>query len=124
MEIQNIKPQNIDEYILNFLPEIREILQSIRSKIQESAPNATEAISYQMPTFKLIGNLVHFAAFKNHIGFYPTASGITNFENELISYKTSKGAIQFPLNKPIPLDLIEKITKFRVLENINKGKKK
>ena len=124
MEMQNNKPQDIDEYIENFSTEIQEILQKIRKIIQEAAPEANEAISYQMPTFKLNGNLVHFAVCKNHIGFYPTPSGIANFADELSKYKTSKGAVQFPLNLPIPFELIDKIVRFRVIENINKGKKK
>lgn len=122
--MQNNKPQDIDEYIENFSTEIQEILQKIRKIIQEAAPEANEAISYQMPTFKLNGNLVHFAVCKNHIGFYPTPSGIANFADELSKYKTSKGAVQFPLNLPIPFELIDKIVRFRVIENINKGKKK
>lgn len=124
MGMQNNKPHNIDEYIENFSPEIQEILQNIRNIIKDSAPDATEAISYQMPTFKLNGNLVHFAVCKNHIGFYPTPSGIVNFADELSKYKTSKGAVQFPLNVPIPFELMDKIVKFRVIENINKGKRK
>jgi uncharacterized protein YdhG (YjbR/CyaY superfamily) len=120
----NSKPSfhTIDEYIASFPSEIQNILQTIRTVIQEIAPNAIEAITYSMPTFKLNGNLVHFAAMKNHIGFYPAPSGIKAFENELKPYKTSKGAIQFPLDKEIPLNLIAKITEFRVTENLS-GKK-
>ncbi len=123
MEMQIAKPRNIDEYIENYSLSIQGILQSIRAVIRESAPEASEAISYQMPTFKLNGNLVHFAVCKHHIGFYPTASGIEKFSNELLAYKTSKGAVQFPLDKPIPYDLIAKIVKYRVKENITKGKR-
>ncbi len=107
----------IDEYIAQFPEDIQTILKKIRMIIQNEAPDATEAISYQMPTFKLNGNLVHFAAYKNHIGFYPNPSGITPFNEELKNYKTSKGAIQFQLNEPIPYVLIEKIVKYRVKEN-------
>lgn len=115
--------KTIDEYIEEFPESIRTILEKIRQTIREAAPEATEAISYQMPAFKLHGNLVYFAAFKNHIGFYPTPSGIETFKEELSPYKTSKGAIQFPLDKPIPYDLIEKIVRFRVNENIAKAKR-
>jgi uncharacterized protein YdhG (YjbR/CyaY superfamily) len=110
----------IDEYIATFPRDIQEILEKIRRTIQESAPNAKEAISYQMPTFKLNGNLVHFAAFKNHIGFFPTPSGISRFKKELSHYETSKGTVRFPLNEPIPFDLIRKIVKYRVKENLGK----
>ncbi|HYE69726.1 MAG TPA: DUF1801 domain-containing protein [Anaerovoracaceae bacterium] len=107
----------IDEYIAQFSPEIQEILQSLRKVIRETAPEAGEKISYQMPTFTLNGNLVHFAAFKNHIGFYPAPSGIEAFKDKLAVYKTSKGAVQFPISKPLPFDLIKEIVAFRVLEN-------
>ncbi|MGE7839658.1 iron chaperone [Lysinibacillus sp. NPDC093712] len=116
---QNI-PESIDEYILQYPQEIQEILKTIRKVIKESAPNAEEKISYRMPTFVLNGNLVHFAAYKNHIGFYPTSSGINNFQHELLGYKTSKGAVQFPIGKPIPYGLISQIVKFRVAENQSK----
>lgn len=119
--------QTIDEYILLFSPNVQEILRNIRKVIQEEAPDATEKISYQMPTFVLHGNLVHFAAHTNHIGFYPTPSGIETFQNELSIYKSAKGSVQFPLDKPIPYDLIREIVKFRVKECIdlyqNKKKK-
>ncbi|MEH7110631.1 iron chaperone [Bacillus sp. JJ1764] len=119
---QTIIPKSIDEYILQFPQEIQEILKTLRKVIKESAPNAEEKISYRMPTFVLDGNLVHFAAFNNHIGFYPTPSGINTFKHELSGYKTSKGAVQFPIGKPIPYELISQIVKFRVGEN--KGKRK
>jgi uncharacterized protein YdhG (YjbR/CyaY superfamily) len=115
--------KSIDEYIEEFPDNIQTILEKVRQTIRKAAPEATEAISYQMPAFKLHGNLVYFAALKNHIGFYPTPSGIEAFEEELLPYKTSKGAIQFSLDKPIPYDLIEKIVKFRVNENIAKAKR-
>lgn len=109
--------KEVDDYISGFPEEIRSILTKLRKVIRKAAPNATETISYRMPTFKLNGNLVHFAAFKNHIGFYPTPSAISAFEKELSAYHTSKGAIQFPNDKPIPYELIEKIVRFRVKEN-------
>jgi len=116
--------QNIDDYIKTFPVEIQEILQKIRKTIKTAAPGAKEAISYQMPTFKLNDkNLVHFAAFKNHIGFYPTPSGTENFKKELAKYKTSKGTAQFQLNEPIPYDLIAKIVSFRVKEQGGSVKK-
>jgi len=109
---------NIDQYIASFPSSVQEKLQSLRQTIQAAAPQATEAISYQLPTFKLKGNLVHFAAFKNHIGFYPAPSGIAAFEPELTQYKHAKGSVQFPLDQPLPLKLIAKIVKFRVKENL------
>jgi uncharacterized protein YdhG (YjbR/CyaY superfamily) len=112
--------ETIDEYIATFPRDVQDILEEIRRTIQESAPNAKEAISYQMPTFKLNGNLVHFASFKNHIGFFPTPSGISRFKKELSHYETSKGTVRFPLNEPIPFDLIRKIVKYRVKENLAK----
>ena len=114
--------RTIDEYIARFPKNVQNILQELRQVIRDSAPEAKEAISYQMPTFKLNGNLVHFAAHKNHVGFYPTPSGIEAFREELSPFKTSKGAVQFPLDKPIPLDLVKKIVKFRVKENESKKK--
>ncbi len=112
--------KTIDEYIRDFPLEVQEILQRIRVTIQKTAPDATEAMSYQIPTFKLNGNLVHFAAFKNHIGFFPTSSGVAAFKKELGSYATSKGTIQFPIDKSIPYDLVKKITEYRVKENLGK----
>ncbi|MBN1536370.1 MAG: DUF1801 domain-containing protein [Anaerolineales bacterium] len=115
-------PKNIDEYIATFPPDVQAVLQKIRMTIREAAPNAEETISYQMPTFKLKGNLVHFAAYKNHIGFYPTPSGIEAFRKELSVYKGAKGSVQFPLDKPIPYDLIIEIVTFRVAENFKNQK--
>jgi len=115
-------PATIDEYICSFPNNIQNILEKVRLTIKKVAPEATEAISYQMPTFRLNGNLVHFAAFKNHIGFYPTPSGISKFKSEIAKYKNAKGSVQFPLNKEIPYDLISRITKFRVEENLIKNK--
>lgn len=114
-------PQTIDEYIAGFSPEIQEKLETIRATIRKAAPKAEEAISYMMPTFKLHGNLVHFAALKNHLGFYPGASGIAAFQEELAGYETSKGTVQFPLDKRVPLTLITKIVKFRVQQNLDKA---
>lgn len=121
MDGSKITYESIDHYISTFPTDIQEVLESIRAVIQEAAPEATEKISYQMPTFVLRGNLVHFAAFKHHIGFYPTPSGIVEFQKELAPYKTAKGSIQFPLGKPMPYELISKIVKFRVAENIEKS---
>lgn len=112
--------QTIDEYIATFPENVQDILQEIRKVIRESAPEAEEAISYGMPTFKLNGNLVHFAAYDKHIGFYPAPSGIEAFKDELSPYKGGKGSVQFPIDKPLPLDLVEKIVIFRVKENLNK----
>lgn len=124
MEGNNITFESIDEYIKKSPPEIQELLKKLRKVIKESAPDAEEKISYQMPTFALHGNLVHFAACKNHIGFYPTPSGINAFKTELSEYKGSKGSIQFPLGKPLPYELICRIVKFRVAENISKAEGK
>ncbi|MCX6239495.1 MAG: DUF1801 domain-containing protein [Bacteroidia bacterium] len=115
---------SIDEYISSFPKEIQAMLEQIRVTIRQAAPEAKEAIKYAMPTFVLSGNLVHFAAFKNHIGFYPVPSGIEAFKKELSVYKGAKGSVQFPLDKPMPLDLITKIVEFRVKENLNKALKK
>ncbi|AKG53896.1 hypothetical protein DGWBC_1244 [Dehalogenimonas sp. WBC-2] len=112
----------IDEYIAGFPDNVRAILTKIRLIIKEIAPDATEAISYGMPTFKLKGNLVHFAGWKHHIGFYPAPSGTAAFDKELAHYKKAKGSIQFPLNETIPYDLIRQITQFRVDEVMNKSK--
>ena len=114
----------IDEYIATFPAEVQAVLQKVRETIRAAAPEATEAISYQMPTFKLNGNLVHFAAFKSHIGFYPVPSGIEKFKKELSVYPQGKGSVQFPLDRPIPYGLITKIVKFRVKENLQKVKNK
>lgn len=115
--------KTIDEYLKAFPEEIQSILGKIRKTIRKAAPDAVEAISYQMPTFKLNGNLVHFAAFRNHIGFYPVPSGIDAFKKELAPYIAGKGTLRFPLDKPIPYDLIEKIVVFRAKENLAKKNK-
>jgi uncharacterized protein YdhG (YjbR/CyaY superfamily) len=128
MKTKPSAPTTIDEYIAGFPPDVQVILQKIRATIRKAAPQAEETIKYQMPTFTLHGNLVHFAAFKNHIGFYPVPTGIEAFKRELSVYKGGKGSIQFPLDKSIPYGLISKIVKFRVKENLAKaearGKKK
>lgn len=121
METNKSTPQNIDDYIANFPKEIQEILQELRLTIREAAPDAEEVISYQMPTFRLKGNLVHFAAYKNHIGFYPTPSGIEKFKKELSVYESAKGSVKFPIDQPLPLDIISNIVKFRVTENLEKA---
>jgi len=113
----------IDEYIGTFPKSIQEVLQELRQAVRKAAPEAEEAISYQIPTFKLNGNLVHFAAFKNHIGFFPTSSGIRAFKKELSGYELSKGTVRFPLDKPLPLSLVSRIVKFRVKENLARVKK-
>ncbi len=114
----------IDEYIAAFPPEVQKKLKEIRSVIKEAAPQAEEKISYQMPTFTLHGNLVHFAAHQHHVGFYPTPSAIEAFMDELSIYEKSKGAVRFPLDKPLPLDLIRRMVLFRVAENEEKAKRK
>lgn len=109
------KPDSIDAYIADFPKEIQKILNEIRGTIAKAAPKATERISYAIPTFALEGkNLVHFAAFKSHIGFYPTPQGISEFEKPLSRYKQGKGSVQFPLDEPMPLALITKIVKFNI----------
>lgn len=118
MKEQQTIPKDIDEYIAGFPPEIQVILENVRKTIREAAPDAEEKISYQMPTFTLKGNLVHFAAFKKHIGFYPIPTGIEKFKKELSVYPLGKGSVQFPLDKPVPYELIAKIVKFRVKENL------
>ena len=124
MRGNKIKFSSIDEYIAAFPEEIQKILEELRATIKSAAPGAEEKISYQMPTFTLKGNLVHFAAHKKHIGFYPTPSVIQAFEQELSIYETSKGSIRFPIDKPLPLDLISKIVKFRVNENLKNAEGK
>ena len=124
MKTNQAAPQTIDEYIAGFPPEVQAILQKIRLTIKKAAPDAEETISYQMPTFTLHGNLVHFAAFKKHIGFYPVPTGIEQFKKELAVYQQGKGSVQFPLDQPIPYGLISKIVKFRVKENAAKTKAK
>ena len=114
-------PSNIDDYIESFPNDVQKILKRIRQTIRKVAPGAEEAIKYQMPTFVLNGNLIHFAAYKNHIGLYPAPMGIEKFKRELAVYKGGKGSVQFPLDKPIPFDLISRIVKFRVKQNLEKA---
>ena len=121
--VQN-SAKNIDEYIGSFPEDIQQILEKVRATIQSLAPEATEDIKYAIPTFVLNGNLVHFAAFKSHIGFYPAPTGTEAFKEDLAPYKTGKGSIQFQLDEPIPYDLIKKIVLFRVEENLKKAKSK
>ena len=116
--------KNIDEYISAFPDNVQKRLQDIRTTIQKAAPDAEETINYAIPTFTLNGNLVHFAGFKNHIGFYPAPSGIEAFKKELSVYEGAKGSVQFPLDKPLPLGLVTKIVKFRVKENLEKASAK
>lgn len=124
MEGNKVIFASIDDYISKYSSEVQAILQKVRKVIKESAPEAEEKISYQMPTFALHGNLVHFAAYKNHIGFYPAASGIEAFKHELAEYKGAKGSVQFPIEKPIPYELISKIVKFRLAENLERAEEK
>jgi len=124
METNKSTPKDIDQYIARFPADVQEILEKIRLTIREAAPEAKEKISYQMPTFTLEGNLVHFAGYKKHIGFYPTPSGIEKFKKEISVYKWAKGSVQFPLNQPIPYELISKIVTFRVKENLDRAKSK
>ncbi len=124
MRADRTAPKTIDEYIAGFPQDVQVILEKIRRTIRKAAPAAEETISYQIPTFTLKGNLVHFAAFKKHIGFYPTSTGIEKFKKELSAYEGAKGTVRFPLDKPIPLDLIARIVKFRVKENLARAEAK
>ena len=114
--------RDINEFIAGYPEDVQKILKKIRATIRKAAPNAEETINYGIPTFTLHGNLVHFSAFKKHIGFYPTPSGIEKFKKELSAYEGAKGSAKFPLDKPIPYDLITKIVKFRVKENMEAAK--
>ncbi len=121
MNSDQTTPQTIDDYIAGFPPDVQEILEKIRVTIRQAAPEAAEAIKYQIPTFTLNGNLVHFAAFKKHIGFYPTPTGTEKFQEELSSYKSGKGSVRFPLDEPIPYGLITDIVRFRVQDSLEKA---
>lgn len=121
MEKDKAHFSTVDEYIASFPEEIRAILEELRTTIKAAAPGVEEKISYQVPTFFLNGNLVHMAAYKTHIGFYPAPSGIEAFKDELTAYKGAKGSVQFPLDKPLPLELISRIVAFRVKENLSKA---
>lgn len=118
------KPKSVDEYIAGFPDETKILLQQIRKAIKDAAPEVEEVISYQMPAYKYFGMLVYFAGYKNHIGFYPTASGIIAYKKQLSRYKGAKGSVQFPLEKPLPLKLISDIVRFRVNENLIKKQSK
>ena len=124
MMAERTQSTNIDEYIAGFPTQVQEILQKIRQTIHTAAPEAQETINYAIPTFTLKGNLVHFAAFEKHIGFYPAPSGIERFKEELSAYESAKGSVQFPLDRPIPYDLISTIVKFRVQENLQRAQAK
>ena len=124
MESKKVGFNSIDEYIATFPEETQKILEELRATIKAAAPDADERISYQMPTFALEGNLVHFAAWKNHIGFYPTSSGTQAFKKELSIYEGAKGSVKFPIDKPLPLKLISRIVKFRVAESLKKSRDK
>ncbi|HEV3163202.1 MAG TPA: DUF1801 domain-containing protein [Isosphaeraceae bacterium] len=124
MKNQRLTPKNIDEYIASFSPEVQAILEKIRSTIREAAPEAEEKISYQMPTFALKGNLIHFAAFKKHIGLFPPVKGDEKLQAEISPYLGEKGNLKFPLDEPIPYTLISRIVKFRVKEQLEKAESK
>ena len=128
MKTEKTSPKTIDEYISGYPKDVQAILQKIRMTIRKAAPDAEEAIKYQIPTFTLKGNLVHFGAFNNHIGFYPAPRALEEFKKELSAYEGSKGTVRFPFDKPIPYALITRIVKFRVKKNLEKaaaeGKKK
>ena len=112
---------DVDSYISGYPPTVQKMLKQLRAAVRKAAPKAEESISYMMPAYKLNGPLVYFGAYEKHIGFYPTGSGIAAFQKEIASYKSSKGAIQFPLDQPLPLALVEKIVKFKVKENLKKA---
>jgi uncharacterized protein YdhG (YjbR/CyaY superfamily) len=124
MRAKTAIPKNVDEYIARFPEDVIIKLQKLREAIQKAAPGAEELISYQMPAYKYHGMLVYFAAYKNHIGFYPGAGGIAEFKRELSMYKGAKGSVQFPIQLPVPLSLVTKIVKFRVKQNLEKVKAK
>jgi len=124
MKTDRTKTYDIDKYIAGFTKDKQKLLEQLRTTIRKAAPQAQETISYGMPAFKLNGMLVFFAAWKNHIGFYPTSSGIKAFKKDLSVFNVSKGTIQFPLDKPLPKGLVTKIVKFKVKENLEKTKKK
>ena len=124
MESNRDKPSSIDEYIAALPADTQRILAELRATIRTAAPDATETISYQMPAFMQGGILVYFAAYKRHIGFYPTSSAIEAFQAELAAYECSKGAVRFPIGQPLPLELIGRMVRFRVAENLKKAAQK
>jgi len=121
MKTEQTIPKNIDDYIAGFPPDVQVILEKIRATIRKAAPGAEEAIKYRLPTYVLSGNLVHFGAFKRHIGFYATPTGNKKFRKDLSAYEGAKGSVQFPLDKPIPFDLVSKMVRFRVKENLERS---
>ena len=123
MDSTNNRPETIDAYIEGFPEDVQAILEKMRQTVRKAAPEATEAIAYRMPTFRLNGNLVHFAAFKDHVSFFPTPKGIMAFKRELSPYKGSKGTVQFPLDKPIPYELVRRITAFRRNQSLKQSKR-
>ncbi|TMI97750.1 MAG: hypothetical protein E6H08_01560 [Bacteroidetes bacterium] len=120
MEKSKMAPETVDQYIAAFPADIKKRMQQLRKTIRAAAPKADEVISYQMPGYKYFGMLVYFAAYKNHIGFYPGAGGVLEFYKKLSSFKSAKGSVQFPHDRPIPYDVISKIVKFRVKQNEEK----
>ena len=124
MQPSEAQPKTVDEYIARFSDEVQAILRELRGVVKAHAPQAEERISYQMPGYYLNGPLVYFAAFKRHIGFFPTAADLTPFDAELAPYKRSKGTVQLPLDRPMPYDLIARIVEYRVAENLAKGKRR
>ena len=124
MAMSRKTPKSFDDYVDRFPKEVRQRLQKMRLTVKKAAPKAKEKISYGIPSFTLNGMLVWFAAFKNHIGFYPRTSAIAAFKKELSAYKGAKGSVRFPFDKPLPLPLISRIVRFRVAENLSKDKKK
>ena len=121
MKTNQPAPKDIDEYIANFPDDVQKVLEKIRRTIRKAAPDAREAIKYQMPTFILNGNLIHFAAFKKHIGLYPSPRGVEEFKDELAPFEGAKSTLRFPLDKPIPFDLISRIVKFRVQKTLERS---
>ncbi len=124
MATRQSSPRNIDEYIASFPPHVQVVLEKIRKTVKDAAPDALETIKYQMPTFTLNGNLVYFAAFKNHIGFYPPSAANEIIKKELAVYEGPKGSLRFPFDQPIPYDLISRIVKIRAKENLVKARTK
>lgn len=124
MKSKHTKPETIGDYIAGFPPEVQKLLRKVRATVRKAAPGAEEGISYRMPVFRLKGDVVYFAAFKKHIGLYPRVSGIRKFKKELSGYKSAKGSVQFPFDRPIPYGLVGRIVKFRVKENLERAKAK
>src|SRR5580765_6965199 len=123
MKTKPTKPETIAGYIAGFPPRVQKLLRKVRATVRKAAPGAQEGISYRIPVFTLKGDLVYFAAFKKHLGLYPRVSGIRKFKKELSGYKSAKGSVQFPLDRPLPYGLIGKIVKFRVKENLMRARK-